>query len=89
MTSNTQRWTKKRPTAEQQRATARERAFQQCKRGKHSLTNTFRPGEQVCTSCGLVVYCAACLNEHKLQVAPNRHTFPLLCKTRRNAEVQV
>ncbi len=83
------RWAKKRLTAAEQRARAREQALEQCEKGNHTKTPTFRPGEQICTSCGLVVYCPVCLDRQNLQVAAQRRTFPLLCETHRYVEVQV
>ncbi len=84
---STQRWAKKRPTAAQQRATARENALEQCRHGQHTTTPTFRPGETVCTTCGRVVYCPACLSESHLQPLLV-HAYPLLCTSHQEVEVQ-
>jgi len=87
---NTRKWTttRKRPTAAEQRATARAKALEQCKKGNHTTTATFRPGETVCTTCGMVVYCPNCLNDNHLQV-PQVHAYPIVCQTHKKAEVQV
>jgi len=89
--SSTQRWTattrKKQPTAAERRATAREQALLNCQQGKHTDTPTFRPGETVCMTCGLVVYCPVCLDVHRLSY-PLAHAHPLTCSTHRYAEVQ-
>lgn len=80
----TRKWetTKKRPTA------AHEKALELCKKGEHTNSPTFRPGETVCTACGMVVYCPACLDENHLQV-PLVHAYPLLCAAHKNVEVKV
>ncbi len=86
---NTRKWTttRKRPTAALQRVTAREKALEQCAKGQHTSTPTFRPGETVCTTCGMVVYCPTCLHENHLQ-PPLVHAYPGLCPTHKKAEVQ-
>ncbi len=83
------RWatTRKRPTAAEQRAAAREKALENCLHGSHTATPTFRPGETVCTTCGMVVYCPPCLQENRLQVT-QVHAYPVLCSTHQNAEVK-
>ena len=83
------RWTTthKRPTAAEQRAAAREKALEQCAKGQHTNTPTFRPGETVCLTCGMVVYCPDCLQESTLPV-PQVHAYPVLCSTHQNAEVK-
>ncbi len=87
---NTRKWTttRKRPTAAEQRATAKAKAQEQCKKGNHTTTATFRPSETVCLVCGMVVYCPNCLNDNRLQV-PQVHAYPIVCQTHKNAEVQV
>jgi len=87
---NTRKWTttRKRPTVVEQRATTRAKALEQCRKGNHTTTATFRPGETVCTTCGMVVYCPTCLNENHLQ-PPFVHAYPVICQTHKNAEVQV
>lgn len=87
--TTTRRWTtpRKRPTAAEQRAAAREQALEQCAKGHHSSTPTFRPGETVCLVCGLVLYCPDCLNESHLQ-PPFVHAFPKVCPTHQKAQVQ-
>jgi hypothetical protein len=85
---STQRWTKKRLTAAEQRAAAREKALAQCAKGNHTSTPTFRPGETVCITCGLVVYCPLCLTSQKLQL-PYGHAYTLTCSIHQKAEVQV
>ncbi len=84
-----ERWTttRKRLTAAEQRATAREKALEQCAKGRHTDTPTFRPGETVCLTCGMVVYCPACLQENHLQ-APRVHAYPMLCPTHQKAGVK-
>lgn len=86
---NERRWTttSKRPTAAEQRAIARQKALEQCRKGQHTSTPTFRPGETVCTTCGLVVYCPDCLHESHLQV-PQVHAYPVVCLPHKKAEVQ-
>jgi len=85
---STQRWAKKRPTAAQQRAIAREKALEQCSHGHHTSTPTFRPGETVCTTCGRVVYCPDCLKQYHLP-PPLVHAYPLICTPHKNVEVHV
>jgi len=87
--TTTRRWTTthKRPTAAEQRAAAREKALEQCEKGYHSHTPTFRPGETVCLFCSLVLYCPECLNQSHLQPLFT-HAFPKLCATHQNAQVQ-
>jgi len=87
--SSTQRWAtttrKKQPTAER-RAAAHKQALLNCQQGMHTSTSTFRPGETVCTTCGLVVYCPTCLDVHHL-LYPTAHAHPLTCPTHQQAEV--
>jgi len=87
---NTRKWTttRKRPTAAEQRATAKAKAQEQCKKGNHTTTATFRPSETVCFVCGMVVYCPNCLNDSHLQPVLV-HSYPIICHTHKNAEVQV
>ncbi len=64
------RWTTtthtKRSTVAERRAVAREQALQQCQQGMHTSTPTFRPGETVCMTCGLVVSCPVYLDVNHL-----------------------
>jgi len=76
-----------RPPTAQKRAAARARALEQCRKGHHTSTPTFRPSETVCTTCGMVVYCPHCLNDNHLHV-PLVHCYPMLCPTHTKAEVQ-
>ncbi len=83
------RWQQKRkPTARQQQTTRRTSNLANCERGKHLLTPTFRAGEQVCTSCGIVLYCPECLIVHFLPVSRAERAYPLACATHAKAEVQ-
>jgi len=88
--SSTKRWAttirKKQPTVAERRATAHEQALLDCQQGKHTSTPTFRPGETVCTTCGLVVYCPVCLDESHL-LFPLAHAHPLTCPTHQQAGV--
>ena len=81
------RWEKKRPTAAEKRAAAREKALEQCAKGNHTDTPTFRPGETVCTTCGIVNYCPECLQESNLQ-PPFAHAFPVLCAIHKKVEAR-
>ncbi len=83
------RWTmtSKRPTASERRAAAREQALEECRKGYHTSTPTFRPSETVCITCGMVNYCLDCLHENKLQL-PLVHAFSVACPTHKKAEVQ-
>jgi len=83
----TTRWKKKQPTAAQKRAALRERELAHCQQGNHTFTKTFRPNEEVCLTCGLVMYCALCLEENKFP-APYKHAFPRFCPTHMKAEVK-
>jgi len=83
----TTRWKKKQPTAAQKRAVLRERELANCQQGNHNFTKTFKPSESVCLTCGLVVYCALCLEENKLPV-PYNHAFLRFCPTHMKAEVK-
>ena len=86
---NSQRWTtsKKRPTTAEKRALAREKALEQCEQGYHHTTATFRPGETVCLTCGVVFYCPTCLEERHL-LPPLTHAYALPCATHQKARVQ-
>ncbi len=90
--SSTQRWAtttrKKQPTTAERRATTREQALLNCQQGMHTSTPTFRAGETVCITCGLVVYCPVCLDENQLSY-PTAHAYPLTCSTHQHAEMQV
>jgi len=89
MSNTQQRWTttrKKQPTAAERRAATREQALLNCQQGKHNATPTFRPGETVCMTCGLVVYCPVCLDENHL-VFPLSHAHPLTCPTHQHTGV--
>ncbi len=88
MTSSTQRWTKKRPTAAEQRAAAHAQALAKCAKGEHTETPTFRPGETVCLICSRVIYCPKCLQENHLSLPQAQRAFPLTCSTHRKAQVQ-
>lgn len=79
---STRRWASTRTSS-----TAREKALAQCRKGQHTDTPTFRPGETVCTTCGMVVYCPDCLYENHLQL-PLVHAYPMCCSTHQNAKVQ-
>jgi hypothetical protein len=84
------RWQQKsKPTAKQKRAIRRTYNLANCGKGKHLLTPTFRAGEQVCTSCGVVLYCPECLTLHTLPVTRAQRAYPLPCATHTKAEVQV
>ncbi len=86
---STRRWatTHKRPTASEKREAAHAKALEQCKKGNHTTTPTFRPSETVCTTCGLVLFCPDCLHENHLQV-PQVHAYPVLCPPHKKAEVK-
>ncbi len=86
-TTTTRTWTstKKRLTAAEKRALAHEQALEHCRKGEHTSTPTFRPGETVCTTCGIVNYCPTCLQEHNLHPAFVR-AYPFLCATHTQAE---
>jgi hypothetical protein len=86
--SSTQRWTKKRPTAAEQRAAAHAKALAQCAAGEHSETPTFRPGEVVCLICSRVVYCPDCLQENHLPPPQAQRAYPLTCPVHQKAQVQ-
>ncbi len=62
-----------------------------CRQGHHTFTLTFRPGEALCTVCGLVTYCLPCLQVHALPIPTNRGAYALLCDVHQSqkAEVQV
>jgi hypothetical protein len=83
------RWTtpKKQPTVKELSTARRTQALANCQFGKHNLSNTFRPGEQVCLTCGIVFYCAACL--HAAHLSPlTKNAYPLDCSTHRHVEMQ-
>ncbi len=82
----TRKWTttRKRPTAAEQRTLAREKALEQCSKGYHTHTPSFRPSELVCTICGMVVYCPDCLNH--CQLLPLVHAYPVTCSHHRSIE---
>ncbi len=79
----------KRLTAAERKARAQEQALEDCKHGRHTLKNTFRPQEQVCLVCGLVLYCPECLQESQLPRVQSQRARPLICpKHRQPTEVQ-
>ena len=83
------RWQQKRtPTAKQQQATRRTYNLANCERGKHLLTPNFRAREQVCTSCGVVLYCRQCLIVHSLPVSRVERAYPFRYATHTKAKVQ-
>jgi hypothetical protein len=88
--STTRRWatSRKRLTAEEQRAAAHAQALAQCATGAHTETPTFRPGETVCLICGRVVYCPDCLSENHSPLPQAQRAFPLACPPHQKREVQ-
>lgn len=62
------------------------RALARCDRGEHMISNTFRPGEQVCTICGLVIYCPICLDNAHLSYPQARQVYPLVCTIHQGKE---
>lgn len=83
------RWQQKpKPTVKQQQAPRRTYNLVNCQQGKHLLTPTFRAGEQVCTSCGVVLYCPHCLSIHHLPPSCAERAYPLPCPLHVKAEVQ-
>lgn len=77
---------KKKPSAAEQKAARHTQALTDCKQGKHTLRNTFRPREQVCIVCGVVFYCATCLKQATFLPHPiNAYVFP--CTEHRTVEV--
>ncbi len=85
------RWTikKRKPSAREQSATRHTQALADCQHGKHTLTNTFRPGEQVCLTCNVVFYCPGCLQQSNLAPLSRARVFALACPAHRKTEVQV
>jgi len=81
--------TRKKQTAKEVSATLRTAALADCQRGNHTHTPTFRPGETMCTVCGLVLYCPTCLTQHNLRVPANMLAFPRDCALHQPNEVQV
>ncbi len=83
------RWiqAKRRPTAEEQRAAKHAKALADCQQGKHHLTATFRPGEQLCTVCRMMLYCATCLKENNLAIAQGVRAYPFDCPQHRKVVV--
>ena len=79
---------KKKPTLEEQRQQARAAQLEKCKQGQHAHTPTFRPGEQTCTACGIVVYCPLCLQHHHLAPSTSQQAYPLVCSEHRKVTVQ-
>lgn len=78
----------KKPTAKEQSTARRTQALANCQSGKHTLSKTFRPGEQVCTICAVVFYCPGCLKKHNLPLPISRHAYALECSTHQGVEVQ-
>ncbi len=79
---------KRQPTTTQQQATRRTVNLANCEKGKHLLTPTFRAGEHVCTSCGVVLYCPQCLIVHSLPVSRAERAYPFPCAIHTSVEVQ-
>lgn len=83
------RWQPKpQSTIRPQQATRRTSTRVTCQQGKHGLTPTFRAGEQVCTGCGVVLYCPECLSIHHLPASRAERAYPLPCPLHTNVEVQ-
>jgi hypothetical protein len=72
---------KQAPTAAEPRATALAKALDDCQHGRHSTMPTFRPGEQVCLTCGVVIYCPRCLQANGLRLPQVAHAYALECPT--------
>jgi hypothetical protein len=70
---------KKALTAAERRAAAQAQALHHCQQGRHRLTRTFRPGEQVCLTCSVVIYCPGCLQDNELSLPQVQHAYPLEC----------
>jgi hypothetical protein len=81
------RWTKKQPTAQEKRQVHKAQADHNCQHGQHMLTNTFRPGERICTNCSIVFYCPECLTQSKLEPLGRARVYPLPCAIHAQVEV--
>ena len=83
------RWQPKpKPTVKEQQAAKQAEHRAKCQHGEHPLTPTFRAGEQVCTRCGVVFSCPACLKLHALPPSRAARVFPLPCTLHTKVEVQ-
>jgi hypothetical protein len=78
----------KRASAKEQNATRHTQTLAECQHGRHRLSKTFRPGEEMCLTCGVVFSCPGCLNASKLDPVPNGRAYALECATHRTMEVQ-
>jgi hypothetical protein len=70
--------TRKQPRASGQGATRRTQANAHCQQGRHTMSDTFRPGERVCLICGIVLYCPACLQHSNLSPITNGRAYTQL-----------
>ena len=77
MTTHSQRQPATRPPAAQR--VTQERTQARCQQGRHTLSNTIRPAEQVCRRCGLVLYCPTCLTRAHLPLSSAERAYPLPC----------
>ena len=59
-----------------------------CAQGWHRMTPTFRPGEQVCTLCGVVTFCPVCLEEQHLPPSRSTRAFPSMRLVHQQAQAQ-
>lgn len=85
------RWTTstRRKSANEQNAMRHTQALAECQHGRHRLSNTFRPSEQICLVCGVVFYCPACLRQSHLDPVPNGRAFALECAMHQSTMMEV
>jgi len=83
------RWdtTKPKYTAADRKAQAHVAALKRCSQGQHHMSATFRPGEQVCLTCGIVIYCPGCLREQNLQPLQQGKAYALECSVHEGVQV--
>jgi hypothetical protein len=65
------------------------RALEQCRKGYHQMTATFRPSERLCTRCGFVTYCPGCLHEAQVPLPSFSQARALDCDRHPKGGVQV
>jgi hypothetical protein len=81
------RWTKQQPSAAEKRQATKAQADRNCQHGKHTLTNTFRPGERTCMNCSILFYCPECLKSSNLKPLVHARVYPVACAIHAQAEV--
>ncbi len=82
------RWKKKQPSAAEKRQANKAQADRNCQQGRHTLTNTFRPGERTCMNCSIIFYCPDCLKRSHVEPLVRARVYPIACAIHAQMEAQ-